>query len=440
MLPVLIARLLGPPTADADTPVSERLQLAPISDATPSELEPAPAETPEPTPTEPTEPTEPATEPPHTWHAELFVDIGYGFNSNLPDNHVFRGMYTNPRTGEITVGSVGAFVRHPLADDEPWSFELGLHAGSGVDALTSAEPIPGGPDGKFAGAEVFKHIALANVGFALRKSKTHFAAGVFESPMGIGSFWTFRNWNYTTTWESNLVPYYLAGAKIVQPLPRGFELAGWVVNGFQSYADLNAAPSGLVTLTWARGPTPVDTPRTGETALTISTQVYFGPEGPATIGLGPKDWLVYWDTWAVYDFDDHFSLAAVWDVGVDRPGRADDSSLYTGGALFARGTVYEGERSHLDLALRPEASWDRDGRFFGVDQWLIAGTGTATLFLFDHVLLRAEYRFDHSTAPQGFFYRREFTSDQSPGLARNQHTVFLSLAAIWDFWFGSQRK
>jgi hypothetical protein len=432
-----IVWLLAQAPAEPAPASSERVVVAPPGSRAEGSASDAEASEPEPEP-EPDAKTERRGRINRTWQAELHIDVAYGFSSNWPENHLYRGMYTNPRTHELAVNNVGAFVRHPLREDEPWLFELGLHAGAAIDALTEAEPIPGGPDGKFAGSEVFKYIALANAGFALRKTKTVLAAGVFESPMGIGSFWTFRNWNYTTSWESNVVPYYLAGAKIVQPLPGNFELAGWAVNGFQTYADLNAVPSGLVTLTWARPPTLVSSPRTGNTALTVSTQVYFGPESR---NLGPKDWLVYWDTWAVYDFDDHFSLAAVWDLGVDRAGReAEDQSLYTGGALFARGTVFEGEHARIDLAVRPEASWDRDGRFFGVDQWLVSGTATANMWLWEHLLLRMEYRYDYSTAADGFFYREEFGSDDALGLAKQQHTVFLALTAWWDFWFGARDK
>ncbi|WP_205632903.1 outer membrane beta-barrel protein [Enhygromyxa salina] len=436
-MPLLACLLTSPPAASEDQAPSERVDVAPpvthagdnsnADGPTKSASTSAPADDSHPTPE--------ADEAKRKggWQAEVFVDVAWGFNSNSPNNHVYRGMFTNPRTNELAVNNVGAFIRHPAREGQPWIFELGFHAGAAVDALTSGEPIPGGDDGKFAGSEVFKHIALGNVGIALPKAKTVFAAGVFEGPMGIGSFWTRHNWNYTTTWESNLVPYYLAGAKIAQPLPAGFELSGWVVNGFQSYADLNSAPSGLVGLTWTRGPTPVSSPRSGETALSLATYVYFGPEGTS---LEAKDWLVYWDTWAIYDFDDHFSLAAVWDLGVDRAGRANElQSLYTGGALFARGTVFEGKHAKVDLAVRPEASLDRDGRFFGVDQWLISGTGTASLQLYDHLLVRAEYRYDHSTATNGFFYQHELGGDDDVGLATDQHTVFLSLTGWWDFFF-----
>lgn len=436
---MLALLLLAPP--QPDTPASsERVEVAPTS--MPSTSEPADEEPSDPPP--PPQPVQPSRKPTpaaKTWQAELFIDVAYGINSNFPDNHVYRGMYTNPRTNELSVAAVGAFVKHHVNEREPWQFELGFHAGAAVDALTSSEPIPGGPDGRFAGAEVFKHIALANAGLEIRKTRTFLGAGVFESPMGIGSFWTKHNWNYTTSWEANLVPYYLAGVKVAQQLPGNVELAGWMVNGFQSYADLNSVPSGLVTITWNRPRVEVGPPRTGTNALSLSTQLYFGPEG---LSLRPADWLVYWDTWVVWDYDDHFSMAAVWDLGVDRVGRvgarpldpAGEQMLYTGGALFARGTVLEREHVRMDLALRPEASWDRDGRFYGVEQWLISGTATASLWIWDHLLLRTEYRYDYSTAAAGFFYRREFGSPGAIGLARDQHTVFLSLTAWWDFWFG----
>ena len=429
----LFVSLLSPAPAAA----SERVELAAPeqrvaesesnSDSGSAIENPAPA----------TEAPAPSPKPPRrSWQAELFIDVAYGFSSNWPDNHVYRGMYTAPRLHELAVHSVGAFVAHERREEEPWSCELGFHAGAAVDALTSNEPIPGGPDGKFAGSEVFKYIALANAGFEIPKLGTHVSAGVFEGPMGIGSFWTFHNWNYTTAWSANVVPYYLTGLRIVQPLPANLELAAWVVNGFQSYADLNSVPSGMVTLSWRPPPSPAPAPRHGDTGIELSTQVYFGPESR---NLGGKDWLLYWDTWAIYDFDEHFSLAAVWDLGVDRVGRGQElRQLYTGGALFMRGTVLERKHARMDLALRPEASWDRDARFTGAEQWLFAGTATASLWLFNHLLLRAEYRYDHSTATNGYFYREEFGSDDAIALAPNQHTVFLSLTAWWDFWFGAR--
>jgi hypothetical protein len=255
---------------------------------------------------------------------------------------------------------------------------------------------------------------------------------VFFSPLGIGSFWAFQNWNYTTSWESNAVPFYLAGARIAQQIGE-VELAGWVVNGYQTYSDINAVPSGLATVTWTHA-RPAPRPRVGDTSLQLSTQLYFGPE---TEAIAPEDWLVYWDTWAVWDFDERFGLAAVWDLAFDRVGRSElGQRLSTGGALMARGTVVDRGPARFDLSVRPGVFRDAGGHFFGADQWLLGATATANVTLFERLMLRVEYRYDYSTAEGGYFYRRDATADDSPGLAHDQHTVFFSLCAWWDLWFG----
>lgn len=431
---LVLFTLLGPPE---ETPNRSSEQVDVVA------IEPAPAPEPErepdPDPTAaidrpvPVPEPEPEPEPARTWQVELFADIFYAVNSNLPDNHVMRGFVTSPRSGELSPNVVGAFVRHRANDDEPWWFELGIHAGPAVDALVAAEPNPGGVDSRYAGVEVFKHIALANAGFRIRKSKTSIGAGVFESPLGISSFWTFRNPNYTPTWQSNIVPYYLAGARISQEIPGGVTLSGWVVNGAQTYADVNEVPSGLLSLAFSPAP------RKRMQALTISSHVLFGPEG---LSIAPEDWLILSDTTIAWELDDRFSMAVVWDIAVENPGRIKaDQNLYTAGGIMARGTLFENDIARLELAVRPDVLWDRDGRFFGVRRNLVfTPTATANLWLWDHLMLRLEYRFDQSVAEAGFFYRGAATTDGAPGLAQRQHTVFMALTGLWDFWFGRRGK
>ncbi len=59
-----------------------------------------------------------------------------------------------------------------------------LHAGAGVDALVEFEPVAGGVDGRYAGAEAFKHIGLANAGFRARTG-TSVESGLMPAPLGI---------------------------------------------------------------------------------------------------------------------------------------------------------------------------------------------------------------------------------------------------------------
>lgn len=381
---------------------------------------------------EPENDPEAEPEPPPTWQAEIFVDTYYAVNSNSPDNHLLRGFTTAPRSGEIVPNVVGGFIRHRANDQEPWWFELGIHAGAGVDSLVQAEPVAGGPDGRFAGVEVFKHIALANAGFRIRKSKTSIGAGVFESPLGLSSFWSFRNTSYVPMWQNNIVPYYFAGARISQEIPGGLTLSAWVVNGAQTYSDANKAPSGMASLSWSPAP------RKNMSGLSLNSHVLFGPEG---LSIAPEDWFILWDTTLVWAYNERFSLGAAWDFSIENPGRAQaEQNLYTGGGLVVRGTAVDSENVRLDLYLRPDCLWDRDGRFFGTPQWVFTPSAGADLALWKNLTFRVQYRYDYSTAEDGFFYRGEAITDDSPGLVNQQHTVYFALVGLWDFWFGRRKQ
>lgn len=63
-----------------------------------------------------------------------------------------------------------------------------------------------------------------------------------------------------------------------------------------------------------------------------------------------------------------------------------------------------------------------------------------SLHLYRHLTVRTEYRYDHSTAPAGFFYRRGAVTDDAVGLSRDQHIVLLSLAGYVRHAFAVRRQ
>lgn len=363
---------------------------------------------------------EASTEAGETYRAGAFVDVAYIYNSSHPDNHLYRGATTTPRTGEFTPNLGAAYVLHQPVVGEPWAFELGLQAGPAADALVAAEPVPGGDDGRFAGAEVFKHLALANAGWRF-DTGTEVRMGLMNSPLGIGGFWSKDNWTYSPTWASNGTPFYLMGAKLVQELPRGFTLEAWIVNGWQTMADLNEVPSYVVGASWIGS------------GFEVAQRLYAGPDNP---DISARAWRVHSDTFAIYRASKIW-VGAVWDVGFERLTREPSApfALWTGGGLFFKARLFEAERFAVDLNLRPDAWWDRDGIIYGVDQWLISATAGLDIPVLDVLLPRIEYRFDHSTAAEGFFYAGEATSEGSQGLARNQSLVFFSLVGRFERGF-----
>src|SRR5690606_17900496 len=141
-----------------------------------------------------------------------------------------------------------------------------IQGGPAADALVSYEPNPGGANGKYAGPEVWKHIARANVGFRSRGG-TEIVAGLQQSPIGIATHWNPYNWNYSVSWEANAAPYYLSGVKLAHTFRERHQLSLWVVNGWQLLADNNRAPSVVLGYTL-----------TASDTLSFSEHLWVGPE------------------------------------------------------------------------------------------------------------------------------------------------------------------
>jgi hypothetical protein len=171
-------------------------------------------------------------------------------------------------------------------------------------------------------------------------------------------------------------------------------------------------------------------------ALGLAQYVWLGPE---QADMRPRAWRLVSDTQLTYDTE-RFGVAGLFDVGgearTDLP--LSPWHMWMTGALFTRWRVL-GERRTWDMALRPELFWDRDGRMYGVPQALVAGTFTNNFRVLDNLLLRLEYRYDHATSGDGFFYRGAAIADGGPGLARGQHTVFFAVAGVFAHRFGGKR-
>lgn len=364
-----------------------------------------------------------------TWIAGFFLDAGYVVNSNLPDNHVNRAQFTAPRSGEFTVQYAAAYLRHDPIEAEPWQFECALQFGPAANALVATDPTPGGNASRFTGIDVWEHLVRANVGGRVPKAGTEIAVGLFGTPISMWSFWTKDNWNYSTPWHLNAVPYVLMGGRILQPLGKKVVLHGWVVNGAQTYADVNKAPSYLAG--------PVITPVPG---LQLASLVYFGPEDK---DVAPRAWRTLIDNWVFYDAG-AWGIAAAFDVMRERVTRLPGQpvALYLAGAINPRVRVGHWRKGAIEWHLtgRAEAFWDRDGRIYGVRQLLGSGALTSDLRLFELVIVRIEYRYDHSNARSGYFYRGAAIHDDDRGLARQQHTVFFTLTGTFEHRFALRRK
>lgn len=424
---LLCLQLLAPAGDEADSSSRVPIEAVPEPDSPPSEpqpeREPVPGLVDVPPLLPPSEP-EAEPEPPRTWMVGAFVDAGYVFSSNLPDNHVNRGIGTAPRTGEVTVPLAVGQVRHDPTDQEPWQLELALQFGPAATALLAADPLPGGDASRFTGTEVWQHISRANVGGRIPRSRTEIAAGVFGTPIGYWSFWPKDNWLYSTPWHLNAVPYVLMGGRVLQPVGERVVLHAWVVNGWQTYADVNEVPSYMGGVHVK----PVD-------GLQLGQFVYFGPEDRDP---SARAFRMLSDSWAYYETK-RWGISGVLDVMRERVTATPGApvALYVVGSVSPRVTLLRtrDDRVKWWLTARGEAFWDRDGRIYGVDQLLGSASVDTDVDLFGHLLLRLEYRYDRTTNPAGFFYRGAAIHDADSGLGREQHTVFVMATGAFEHWF-----
>lgn len=375
------------------------------------------------------EPSAPIDTRAKLWSVGAFIDTGYTFDHNFPDNHVDRGNYTSPRANEVTVHIAVAYVRHVPTDDEPWLLELAGQVGPAATALLATEPQAGGETSQLTGTEVWQHIGRANVGVRVPKVGTEFAVGVFSTPIAYFSFWSKDNWTFSTPWQLNGVPYVLMGGRISQPIGKKLVAQLWINNGWQTYSDVNRLPSEMLGVNY----TPID-------GLLLSQWVYFGPED---VDNRPRAWRLLSDTYVVYDVG-KWAIAAIFDVGRERlTGIAlEPVALWSSGTLSARGRVWTSRRERVkwDMSARAEAFWDRDGRMFGIDQLMWSGVYGNTVNLFDHVLLRLEYRYDRSSSRSGYFYRGAAVHDDDDGLGHDQHSLFFALTGYFDHAFATPRR
>jgi hypothetical protein len=360
------------------------------------------------------------------WRVGAFADLAYSIDSGFPDNHVWRGQARTARVGSFALNLVAAYLMHEPRKSAPFRFEVALQAGSDVESNYAGEP-----NGTAIGPEAFKHVGLANAGIVgpwgwKKGYTTETGAGVFQSPISIGGFWSKDNWNYSPAWGNSATPFYLMGAHVAQRFADKVELRAWVVNGWQIIGDNNSAPSYLGSLSAE--------PIAG---LILGQHVYFGPEHAE---LGVDAWRWHSDTQILFERE-RWGIGAFGDYGQEKRTDLLDQPVHrwAGGGIVSRLRVHAFRHADWDMALRPEAWWDESGAIFGKPQLLTSISYTNSLDLFKHALVRIEYRYDRSTAQGGYFYVEDRILD-SDRLAQDHHLLFLSVVGYFERAFGGGER
>jgi len=328
-----------------------------------------------------------------------FVDLVYAYNFNRPADQAnwFPGVGTSAkRDNELAINLAEIdFVMQP----EPIGFHLAAGYGTSLEVVHGAETT-----GVATSPETWRNLVRASIQYQQAAGAgLALEAGVYPSHIGFEAFQTKDNWNYTRSWLGELSPYYQTGVKVAVPLGERWSTQVHLLNGWQVIADNNRGK----TLGWQFA--------YGADKVSLSLNGLVGPELPDN----DHDLRAILDTVAVWKATPAWSFALSLDLGgQERPAGGEDR--WAGVGAYARRAP---EGSRYAFALRAEYYDDGDGAISGTPQILKEVTATLEIRPVDHLILKAEGRYDRSTA--GVFAGNALDPTGGPVRDRREQVLLL---------------
>jgi hypothetical protein len=241
-------------------------------------------------------------------------------------------------------------------------------------------------------------------------------AGVFLSPIGPESMAVRENWMFSHSDLFFNLPFYHSGVRLTQQLTEAWSATIGVVNGWNSVVDNNSEKSIYGQLYYNR-------PDRLQASLLYFTGVERNPLDSV------RGWRHLIDAWTTLYFGQRFAFSLHGSMGFEPQQTA--TAMWLAGATYVRLRILP----WLQLAARGDVMWERKADlpiFFAGDvSYLASGTGTLEFNVASGLLVRLEYRHDHSdggaffTAPSdsALFSGRDVETDR-------QDTLTVG-AAVW---------
>jgi hypothetical protein len=355
-------------------------------------------------PEEPAKAAEPPA-PERKLSVGALMDGVFAYNFNQPADHAnfFPGVGTSAkRHNEATINLAQLTVELPPA---PVGFKLSLGFGTGPEVVHAAEV-----RGIATSSDVWRNVIQASAQWQTKVGRgLLLEAGVYPSHIGMESFQTHLNWNYTRSWLGELSPYYQTGLKVAYPFSERWSGQLHVLNGWQMIGDVNRGKSFGAQLAY------------GGERLSVSFNGIVGPE----LADNDDDLRALGDVVLTWKATKSFSLGLSGDVASEGRPEGDDVSWW-GVGLYGR---FAPPESRTALALRTEYYDDGDGAISGIPQTLEEVTVTVEHRPVDRLILKLEGRYDHSSAQA--FVSDELDLDGAP--LRRDSQFLLLLGAVVTF-------
>lgn len=348
------------------------------------------------------------------WRYGAYVDVSYIGNFDFPANHLWRSRTTANHDNELSPNMGLVYVRKDASKSSPWNMELGFQGGRDTEEFAFLVDEPRVP-----GADVLRHVSLANVSFPVPLGKGLLVtAGLFNSLIGYESLYARDNANYTRSWIADNTPYKMFGLNAQYPVGDDLMITAFIINGYYHLSHPNNLPSYGGRWAWKA------TPR-----LTLTQTLYAGPDQANT---SLEFWRLYGNHVLEWRGDD-LTVEAAFDIGTEniagQPG--SPRAFVMGGNMIVRWHI----AGPWAVALRPEFYWDRNGRWTGAEQFVKAITSTVEykfMYKRTNTIVRVEHRYDESTGPEGGFFTNREIRPGVIGLTPGEHLLLLGVLLSFD--------
>jgi hypothetical protein len=195
---------------------------------------------------------------------EFRSDVGYTHSFNHPQDDTISGSSEVFRSNEIQLGIGGDFHYKNVRGRLMTQFGLYSQGTSRTDASTGR--------GQYNLEGAYRYLSEAYGGYHFdRLHGINFDAGLFNSYLGMFSYYQFDNWTYQSSYLSSATPWYLTGARVQIFPTEKLKIEPWIVNGWQSYGKFNKAPGAGGQVLWRPN---------GSVSLTVNN--YWGTD---TLGI-----------------------------------------------------------------------------------------------------------------------------------------------------------
>lgn len=164
-------------------------------------------------------------------HFGGFVDSYYSYDFNSPSARDRAYTTQAVRDSEFNINL--AFVEAKI-EEERTRGRLALQTGTSVQANYAAEPA----NGSNSGPLLSRHIQEAYAGYRAA-DPLWIDAGIFASHIGLESFISRDNWNYTRSLTAEYTPYYSPGVRASYQVTPKLAVQFHIINGWGTISDVN---------------------------------------------------------------------------------------------------------------------------------------------------------------------------------------------------------